>query len=428
MPKTRIFYGWVVVAISFVTIAVGLTMRSSFTVFYVAILREFGWSRASTAGAYSLALITAGLAGLAMGALIDRFGPRTVMPAGATILSLGLLGLYRMTTIWEFYFLFGVVVSVGVSALWWVPHAAILSNWFVKKRSTALGIAMAGMGTGGVIFLPLIQYLILKFGWRETFVIMGAVVFLTLVPLTAIFQRHKPEDMGLAPDGAPESAERTGPRRLRESVVVDTAWASRDWSIGTALKTRRLWLLFFVSVGTGFRVSVITAIGIAAVVGSLGSVAGGFFSDRFGREIPYTLSCIVTVLGIVILMLIGDMSHPWLLAAYALLFGIGSGSNTPLLPAIQADIFQGRHFGSIFGFTNLGFGVGGAVGPWFAGAIFDATRSYTIAFSAVVVVVLATVLFVWMAAPRKVRRVGAQASKAQAPLDFRIGNPKGKGV
>jgi MFS family permease len=442
--REKIFYGWVVVAISFVTIAIGLTMRSSFTVFYMAILRDFGWSRASTASAYSLALVTAGLAGLVMGALIDCFGPRVVMPVGAAILSLGLVSLSRMSTVWEFYFWFGFVVSVGVSALWWVPHAAILSNWFVKKRSTALGIAMAGMGTGGVMFLPLIQYLILRFGWRETFVMMGIAVFLTLVPLTAIFQRHKPEDMGLVPDGAPESGER---KRRADSLVIDQVWASTDWTIATALRTWRLWLLFFVSVGTGFRVSVIdahqvahivdsgfepmvaaTAVGIAAILGSAGSVAGGFFSDRLGREMPYTLTCLLVALGIVILILIRDMSHLWLLSAFALFFGIGSGANTPLLPAIQADLFQGRHFGSIFGFTNLGFGLGGFIGPWFAGAIFDGARSYTLAFSAVVAVVLATVLLVWIAAPRKVRLVGGRVASAEAPLDFSVDLPGGRGV
>jgi MFS family permease len=146
--KPRFFYGWVVVAISFVTLFLVIGTRFSLGVFYVAILEDYQWTRAESAGAFSLMLVVHAGFSLVVGALFDRFGPRVLFPLGALMLGLGFVTCSQIRNLWQFYLFFGVLTSLGLSSLAFVPHMALVSLWFQRRRGTATGIAYAGIGGG----------------------------------------------------------------------------------------------------------------------------------------------------------------------------------------------------------------------------------------------------------------------------------------
>ena len=422
--KSSLYYGWVIVAIAFAAMAVAYGVRNSFSVFYVAILKEFGWSRASTAVIFSINVIVYGVSSPFAGSLVDRFGPRKVLSIGVILLALGTALCSQVSTLWHFYLLFGITVAIGTSLIGFPAHAAVLSNWFIRKRGAAFGIFTAGFGLSFLI-VPLVQYFIVAFGWRMAFVTLAILVPVILLPLIILFSRHRPEDMGLLPDGIIPGSQNEIPssRGKLDMPGVEPQGVSTQWTLGKAIRTTQLWILFlitffifgisenlmvthqaafFVDVGYSgiFAASMVAFFGIVCAVGSL----GGFLSDIIGREKSFTLGCSAAILGTVVLFLTKSPSYPWMPYLYAGLFGFGLGINGPTLTAAAADVFHGKHFGSINGFLILGFGAGGILGPWLGGYIFDRTHSYNHAFLVTILALIAASSLIWMVSPRKIRK------------------------
>jgi MFS family permease len=238
-PENRFFYGWVIVGVSFIVLAAGTTLWFSFPIFYVEILNQFNWGRAATAIFFSLGGIIYGISSPIAGFLFDRFGPRKAFSAAALILALGALGTSQSNQIWQFCLAYGVVLAFGVALVGFPPAVALVSNWFVKRRGTALGFAQMGL-QGTFLIAPLIQFLILTVGWRSTYQLLAAAVFIIIAPLSIAFLRHRPQDIGLQPDGATGSSE-SGETDTHEidSLIADKEWASTEWSLVKALKTYR---------------------------------------------------------------------------------------------------------------------------------------------------------------------------------------------
>ncbi len=422
--KSSLYYGWVIVAIGFTAMAVAYGVRNSFCVFYVAILKEFGWSRAGTAGIFSINIIVYGVSSPFAGSLVDRFGPRKVLSVGAILLALGTALCSQAGALYHFYLLFGIITSIGTSLIGFPANAAVLSNWFIRKRGAAFGIFTAGFGVSFLV-VPLVQYFIVAFGWRIAFVILGVLMPVILLPLVILFSRHRPEDMGLLPDGTiPGSQNEISSSQWKiDMYAVDPQSVNTQWTLGKAIKTTHLWILFLISffvfgisenlmvthqaaffVDVGYSgilaASMVAFYGIICAVGNL----GGFFSDIIGREKNFTLGCSVAVLGTLILFLIKSPSSPWMPYLYAGLFGFGMGITGPTLTAAIADIFHGKHFGSINGFVLLGFGTGGILGPWLGGYIFDRTHSYNYAFLMTILALITASSLIWMVSPRKIRK------------------------
>jgi MFS family permease len=388
-PGRGVYYGWIIVGILALSMMLAYATRSSFSVFYVAILDEFGWTRAETAGIFSVSLIVYGVGGILAGYLLDRLGPRKLFPMAATLIALGALWCSRATTIWEFYIAFGLIIGFGQCSLGYVPTMTVVNHWFIRYRGLAAGIALFGLSLS-FLLSPLTQYLRETVGWRTAFMIFGAAVFFVVVPLTSIFMRHRPQTMGLLPDGVREMPENEDKSASKHDIsVVDPKWASTDWTLARAFKTYRLWILLGVAFMMGImvnfpqvhQVAYITDIGYSpmlavttfTVFGLLNGIGplGGLISDRIGRERCATL---------------------------------------PTLPSTYGDLFAGKNLGSIIGFINMGFGIGGAVGPYIAGYIYDVGGSYTAAFIMVLAVALIQATLMWLASPRKVRLVAGRTS------------------
>ncbi len=417
MRQPRFFYGWVIVAVAFITLFLVIGTRFSLGVFYVALLEDFRWSRAETAGVFSLMLLVHALFSLGIGQLFDRIGPRKLFPLGALITALGLAACSQINAMWQLYVFLGFIAALGTASLAFVPHMALVSTWFERRRGIATGIAYSGIGGGVLILAPYIQTLIDRFGWRSTFLVLAGAVLVVVVPLTAIFHRHRPADMGLVPDGdsVPAVSGTAAASRVSELPPVHS-----DWRLTQAMQTPSFWLLIgtVLTMGVLFNTMMVhqmahvtdagysKAIGavVLGVVGALRSLGGMIFgglSDRIGRERAYTLGGVICVSGLLLLMSVQDASHPWMLYAFAVLYGLGHGGMGPIYASSTADLFPGRSLGAIMGCLEAAYGLGGALGTYVAGYMYDLTGHYEALFLMVISATIFSCLCLWLAGPRK---------------------------
>lgn len=424
--KLPFFYGWVIVAVAFVTMAIGVNTRTAFSLLFPPILAEFGWQRGVTAGAFSVGFILSTLYVPFLGMLMDRIGPRWVMPLGAVLLSSGMALATMVSQPWHLYLTLGGLVIGGSIFLSYIGHSFFLPNWFVRQRGLAIGVAFSGVGVGSIVLLPWLQRFIDGMGWRQACWSLSVLILITLTPINLLFQRQRPEELGLAPDGLDARGD-TGAAEVLTDNIVDHAWTSVEWTLGRAIRTARFWWIFvsfFSGLFTWYAVQVhqtkylieigfqpdlaAYALGFVGLTGMVGQILLGHISDRIGREWIWTLSGIGFMSCYSLLLLLRAYPEPfvlYLMIASQGLLGYGLAS---VFGPIVAESFQGKHFGTIFGTLNLASNLGAATGPWFTGMWFDRTGTYVGAFCLAILLSLVSIATMWIAAPRKVRVVAGQ--------------------
>ena len=434
VKDSRFSYAWVIVGIVIISMTLIYGIRHSFSVFFPSILEEFGWSRGSTAFMLSLNLLVYGFLAPLAGSLGDRWKPQRVMPIGLIVLGLATVGCAFARELWHFYLLLGVVAAIGMSFAGWPLLGPALANWFSRKRGLAMGLAQTGAGLSFTYGLYA-EFAISQLGWRHAYFVLAGTLWVILLPLYFLFFRFRPEGKGLKAYGADEIA----PAKDEAPEAPESKQAlSGDWTLRQALGTYQLWLLmltYFLFWGLGtymviahqvkfaedvgysstFAASIFALYGFSLIGGNL----SGGISDRIGREMTITLASSLMIIALIALVSVHDTSRPWLLYIYAVCFGYGGGFFTPTMTAGAADIFHGKHFGAIAGILLTGMGIGGVIGPWLGGFIYDITGSYTIAFSlCMAAFVLACTAF-WIAAPRNADKLNAKMMKIPATPDRR---------
>ena len=424
------FYGWVVLGVAFWAIALTGSLWHTFPLFLAALLDQFGESRTSTTLIFTIFTGTAGIASPFMGKVIDRYGARRVMPIGALLVVAGLVASSQARAVWHLYLSFGVMAAIGWCAAGSLPSFAVLQNWFIRKRGLVTGIALTGVGLSNFIIIPVIQHVISTWGWGAAYLLLASLI-LVIAPLAIIFQRQRPQDMGLLPDG--ESSEPAAVARSRAraaAAVVDEKWTSHTWTQRDAIQTARFWLLLFGGVlGFGGQQIVLVhyqsymvgnafdaqaAANLSALllgVGSFAKLSSGYISDHLGRELTYTLAIVTGALGVVALMLMGIAAPPWLPYVYVGLYSVFYGALATMPAAMAQDVFQGRFFGSVYGMLMLGNNLASGISPLAAAWLVDLTGNYRVAFAVAVGAMIVSCVSVWLAAPRKVRMVPGRAQR-----------------
>ena len=428
--KSRLpfFYGWVVVAVTFITMGIGVNARTAFSLFFPPILSEFGWDRGVTAGAFSFGFIVSAFMSPLIGRLMDRAGPRAVMELGVVLMASGLLLAPLTRQPWHFYLTIGVPVGAGSVCLGYSGFSLFLPNWFIRRRGLAMGIAFAGVGVGSVTLLPWVQYMIEHSGWRAACATLGLVMLVVLVPINLLL-RKRPEDIGLEADGDTVHAAASA---KAVSNILDPAWAATDWTLPRAVRTARFWWIclgYFCGLYIWYAVQVhqtkflldigfspslaVWALGLVSLLGIPGQIALGHLSDRIGREAIWAIASFG--FAICFACLIALKYEPSLVLVYLMVFtqgALGYGL-TSIMGAVVLEIFQGKHYGSIFGSIMLAALAGGAAGPWVTGLVHDVTGSYTIAFAIGIGMSLLSAIAIWRASPGKVRAVAGKLRPAQ---------------
>jgi MFS family permease len=421
------YYGWLIVGIAFVTMAIGVTARTAFSLLMPPLIDEFGWDRGIVAGAFSFGFLVSALISPIAGRVMDRRGPRVVMLTGGLLLAAGLFFAPAIQQPWQLYATLGVLVGAGVNLMSYTTHSQFLPHWFVRRRGLAISIAFSGVGVGAIVLLPWLQSIIVDSGWRTSCWAMGLLVLLVAAPLNLLV-RKRPEEIGLLPDGEP----RRGPAAERRAAanLVDPAWAAVDWTLARAMRTARFWWIvvaYFCILVAWYAVQVHQtkylveigftplvagwALGAVSVVGIPGQIGFGALSDRIGREWVWTAGCLGFAVCYAALIAMEHAPSTALLYVMVISQGFLGYAVTSILGPIVAEIFEGPHFGSIFGMVTVALIGGGAAGPWMAGLIHDATGSYRLAFLLVILCCLVSAAAIWIAAPRKVRVVPGRLAR-----------------
>jgi MFS family permease len=376
------FYGHLVVAAAFFIMVVMWAAYYSFGVFFKPMINEFGWTRATTSGAFSLSSIINGLLAIVMGRLTDTYGPRMVMTICAVLLCLGFLLMAQIRAVWQLYLFFGLIVGTGMGGSF-VPLLSTVARWFVAKRSMMTGIVTAGIGIGALAGPPLSNLLIAVYGWRTAFIVLGGVILVTVVLIVRLIRRD-PSQVGLSAY--------VGDKAKRQAAQSPSVAFSLGESIYTA-QFRIVFAMYFCLGFCAFTVIVhmaphatelgISAVGAANILATIGgvSVVGrvvlGRAADNLGNRQAFIIGFILmstALLGLV------PAKSLWLLYSVAGVFGLAFGGCAASQSPLAAELFGLRSHGAILGVLSFGFTVGGGAGPFLTGYIFDVTDSYRLAF------------------------------------------------
>jgi len=408
--KPRIFYGHWIVAVAFFCAFINSGCGFyAFSLFVKPLQTEFGWGRGSIMVALTIFFLIGGVSAPVVGRIVDRYGARKVIAAGALITGFGFFLLSLVHSLWFFYTGY-IVAGLGMASAGMIPATTLVSNWFEKWRGTAIGIMSSGIGAGGFVFAPLIgAYLIPNFGWRTSYLTM-ALSTLVIIPLALLVLKTKPEDIGLLPDG----------RQYEGSVSEPEASfsPSQGLTLKMALATSGFWLISisflahgFCEVGTlqtqvphlvdiGFPLTTAsTAFGVVGFFSLIGKFGFGWLCDRILVKYACALGLGVQLVGLLILLTVRPESALASLWLYAVVIGLGVGSWLPTMSMLVSTNFGLAAYGTIFGVTSFIMSIGASTGPLMAGYIFDIVGSYHWAF--IVFIVLYSIAILTVLAVRR---------------------------
>jgi MFS family permease len=386
-------YGWVVVGASTAANTLAWSVRSTFALFYVAILHDLPWGRGPTALGYSLSWLGFVIFAPIAGWLSDRWGARSVVMLGGLLLGGALALTGQVTSLSQYYLSFGVLSAAGIAGIV-IPATTIVTRWFLRGRGTAMGVLSVGNAGSAVVFYPVNAWLITTLGWRAALGAFGALLAVTVVAVATLYR---------APPATPTtdtpSAADVGTWTLRDALRSPRLWAAM---LMTALGTIGFQIMathqVAHAVDRGFDPAVVVwlfAVGAGCMMA--GNLVGGWLSDQLGRGWVFALGSMVAIAGIAAFAFMRDPRDLGLLLVYTA-SGFGLGMRIAQLSAIPADVFAGPHLGAILGVVQAGGGLGGAIGPFLGGWLFDVSGSYGLAFLGAAVAIAGSAIAAWLAA------------------------------
>lgn len=379
----RFSYGWIIVAVSVLVVFLVSGARSAFTVFIAPMEGELGWDRATVSGVAALNLVVYGVTQPLAGTLTDRFGARAVLVSGTVLVAAGFGGLFWVSSVWYLAVFYGVLFGVGVSFASLIPTSVLVARWFERGQGMAQGIVTAARPAGQTVFVPVVAALILAFGWRESYLAVGAAMAVS-IPLILWLVRERPPATAAAGDasGGTSSQPADEAFSMRGALGTFTFWALAAGFFVCGF-TDQFVAIHLVPFAGGIGISSVTAANAFAILsaaGVAGSVAAGWFSDIASRKGALAVVYGMRALSLPLLVLVVGSGDLVLLYLFALLFGFTFIAN--MAPAV--GIIRARYgllsTGVLVGWLLLTHQIGGAAGTYAGGLIYDSTGSYSPAF------------------------------------------------
>lgn len=381
----RPFYGWWIVGICLVAMIISAGMGFySIGVFFNPLMDDFGWNRTQVSAIVTVYWGVIAIAGPLVGRFLDVHGASRTMFLGLMGSSL-FLSLLSLTNSLLYFYVVYACLSFSHTALSSIPYGYLISRWFTRRRGTAMGIATAGIGIGGLVISPVVNALITSYGWRNAYLISGMGVLALMFPLL-MFVKDSPEEMGLSPDG-----DEGGVEIKNSSSPLETIWTARE-----AIRNPVFWLAslgLFLVYGTVFgtlshevpfmrdmgisseKAAII--LGFTAGIGVIGKLVYGYLMDKLSPRFVIASCFFLQSIGLIVLLITRTMVHLWI---FVIIFGFSMGGTATLRPLIVTWLFGLSSYGTIFGAMQVLQSIGPALFPLLGGLIFDATGSYLWAF------------------------------------------------
>lgn len=388
LEQKNIYYGWIVAAITFLTMLATAAAMGSAGILIDPLQAEFGWTNAEISFAMALRLVLFGLMGPFAAAFMNQFGLRNVITAALMMISLGLIGSMFMTEQWHMLVLWGIVIGLGTGMTALVLGATVAARWFEKRRGLVVGMMTASTATGQLIFMPILASVSQNIGWRPALAIVVAFLLASLL-LVTLFIRDNPADLGLKPYGrtAPISA----PEPKKSFAVM---LASPLVTLAQASKTKTFWVLFVTFFVCGFSTNGLIqthwialcgdfgiiptgAAGILAVIGAfdlIGTIGSGWLTDRFDNR--WLLFWFYALRGLSLIYLTFTDFSVYELALFAAFYGLDWVATVPPTVKLAAERFGPEKAGIVFGWIFTGHQVGAAAAAAFAGYVRTDYDSY----------------------------------------------------
>ena len=377
------FVGLGVVAL---TLSIAYGIWYAYSVILVALLAEFGWSRATVAGAFSLFTIVHGGMNPIAGMLCARFRPLRVMAVGGALMGMALYACSYIDSPFALFLFFGVFTAIAVNLGGWVPSLVFVQHNFQERLGLSIGIVSSGIGVGMIVLVPLTQWIIDAHGWRAAFKVLAGIAVVWIVPsslwLRGFMLRQIRENRGQVPEKQNQEKSVPVPKTLRQAMRTEPFWLLFACFLfgnicSQTMHVHQVAYLVDNGVAAIVAASVVGVVGFASIVGKTG---GGWLSDRVEREKVYVWGIGILVSAALVLLWLGASPTQWTAYCYAVLLGVGYSVTASIIPAMVSDRFSGPNYGAIVGATLIGSALGSAIGPWLAGTLYDATKSYAAPF------------------------------------------------
>lgn len=378
------YYGWLLMVVLGITTIISYgTTQYLFGVLVVPLSTSLHWDRATVSGAYAVSLIVAGVLGVPIGPLLDRFGARFLMSCGSVLAGLSLIGLAQMQTIWQFYLFWSGGLGLAMALTLYPVTFTVVANWFVRKRGAALAVLTLVGGLSSPLCIPLSGALIASIGWRATLIVWAGAQLVLALPLHAFVLRRHPEDLDLSPDGEQRPAT-PGTMELPGISLSEALRSSVFWTLTASLSLVMLGstvvfvhqVAFMISHGYD-PVLAATLSGMLGLVSLPGRYVFNTLSSRTNAQSLLMLSVVAQAVGIAVLVL--SSSLLWLIL-YVLIYGTAYGAFSPLRASVMADHFGRRAYGAITAVQGVPVALGAALGPVAAGWLYDRLHHYELSF------------------------------------------------